>query len=121
MRNELWLLRNRKTGELVLEYWASSQKHKAIFATEQNAMKACQWKHNQDFEPVKVTAVSLYAADGCYCGECTYWNRDKAILPDGKPADWGYCEKLLDADSGQEIITSELAFCRFGNSKRCGK
>lgn len=41
MRNseyqKLFGLRNKETGKLILYYWASSQKHKAIFATRERA------------------------------------------------------------------------------------
>lgn len=36
----LFGLRNRKTGNLILYYWASSQKHKAIFSTRAKAIDA---------------------------------------------------------------------------------
>ena len=31
---KLFGLRNKETGKLILYYWASSQKHKAIFSKE---------------------------------------------------------------------------------------
>ena len=54
MRSELWGLRDKETNELVLEYWASSQKHKALFSSYDRAQKACNWKHNMHLEPFKI-------------------------------------------------------------------
>lgn len=47
---ELWGLRNKETGQLVLYYWASSQKHKALFSSEAKAIEACKWGGDK-FEP----------------------------------------------------------------------
>lgn len=117
MRNELWLLKNKRTNDFVFEYWASSQKHKALFAKEQNAIKACLWEGNEDFTPIKVTSNLLCSNNGCYCNECRYWKQDETTLPDGKQANWGYCNKLLDSDSEDNLITSEFRFCTFGQRK----
>lgn len=54
MRTELWGLRNTETQELVLTYWASSQKHKALFSTRDKAEDAC--KHNPQYEPFRIEA-----------------------------------------------------------------
>ena len=54
MRTELWGLRNTETQELVLTYWASSQKHKALFSTREKAEDAC--KHNPQYEPFRIEA-----------------------------------------------------------------
>ena len=40
---KLYGLRNKATGYLILVYWASSQKHKAIFASRERAMDAAEW------------------------------------------------------------------------------
>lgn len=40
---KLYGIRNKKTGNLIFSYWASSQCHKAIFSTEKKAMEADQW------------------------------------------------------------------------------
>lgn len=40
---ELYGLRNAKTGKLILYYWASSQKHKALFSTREKAIDATRW------------------------------------------------------------------------------
>lgn len=37
---KLYGLRNKQTGKLILYYWASSQKHKAIFSTREKAEQA---------------------------------------------------------------------------------
>lgn len=72
------------------------------------------WKKDLDAVP---TIDPVHAAGGCYCKECAFWLRDSAILPDGKPANWGYCDKLLDSDSGEEIMTAEMGFCSYGERK----
>ncbi len=69
MRTELWGLRNKETGELVLEYWASSQKHKALFSSYDKAEKACKWKHNIQLEPFKIDTVPVVR-----CKDCKYWD-----------------------------------------------
>lgn len=40
---KLYGLRNKATGILILYYWASSQKHKAIFSTKGKAIDAANW------------------------------------------------------------------------------
>ena len=40
---KLYGLRNKSTGNLILYYWASSQKHKAIFSTKGKAIEAANW------------------------------------------------------------------------------
>ena len=37
---KLFGLRNKETGKLILYYWASSQKHKAIFSTREKELDA---------------------------------------------------------------------------------
>lgn len=77
MRTELWGLRNKETGEIILEYWASSQKHKALFSSEQNAQKACEWEHNRNLEPFKITSsLPVHTAGACYCFECKNHTHD---------------------------------------------
>ena len=44
---KLFGLRNKETGKLILYYWASSQKHKAIFSTREKAMDAARWFDNE--------------------------------------------------------------------------
>ena len=39
----LYVLRNQDTGNLLLYYWASSQKHKAIFSSLKKAEDALFW------------------------------------------------------------------------------
>lgn len=51
------------------------------------------------------------------CKECAYWNRSSEIMPDGEKADYGWCGKLLDADSETEVVTSEKDFCSYGEKK----
>lgn len=51
------------------------------------------------------------------CKECAYWNRSSEIMPDGEQADYGWCGKLLDADSETEVVTSEMDYCSFGDRK----
>ena len=38
--NKLYILRNPEDGKIVLYYWASSQKHKALFSTRKKAEDA---------------------------------------------------------------------------------
>ena len=38
----LYGLRNTATNKLFFYYWASSQKHKALFSTEKSAIKAAK-------------------------------------------------------------------------------
>ena len=38
--HKLCVIRNLDSGKLILTYWASSQKHKAIFSTRQKAEDA---------------------------------------------------------------------------------
>lgn len=38
--NKLYVLRNPETNKVVLTYWASSQKHKALFSTRQKTEEA---------------------------------------------------------------------------------
>ena len=40
---KLYGLRNKETGKLILYYWASSQKHKALFSTKGKALEAANW------------------------------------------------------------------------------
>lgn len=40
---KLYGLRNKETGKLILFYWASSQKHKALFASMEKAKDATKW------------------------------------------------------------------------------
>ena len=39
----LYVLRNGITGDLIFNYWASSQKHKAIFSSRKKAEEALFW------------------------------------------------------------------------------
>ena len=79
MRTELWGLRNKETNELVLEYWASSQKHKALFSSYDRAQEACNWKHNMHLEPFKIEPVVhgkwIWDTKGLYpkplCSRCS--------------------------------------------------
>lgn len=52
MRTELWGLRDKETHEPILTYWASSQKHKALFSTKEKATAACKW--NEKYEPFRI-------------------------------------------------------------------
>ena len=74
MRTELWGLRNKETGELVLEYWASSQKHKALFSSYDKAEKACKWKHNIQLEPFKIDTVPVVR-----CKDCKHHKHDEVF------------------------------------------
>lgn len=63
------------------------------------------------------TIDPVHAAGACYCRECTCWNRNDDILPDGRFPDWGYCSKMLDSDSENEITTLENDFCSNGQRR----
>ena len=76
MRTELWGLRNKETGELVLEYWASSQKHKALFSSYDKAEKACKWKHNIQLEPFKIDTVPVVRCKDCRYARTSYGHID---------------------------------------------
>ncbi|MBR1809621.1 MAG: hypothetical protein IJ776_09590 [Paludibacteraceae bacterium] len=39
----LYALKNRENGKWLLTYWASSQKHKALFSTKKKAEEAVKW------------------------------------------------------------------------------
>lgn len=39
----LYALRNKSTGMYILYYWASSQKHKALFSSRKKAEDALRW------------------------------------------------------------------------------
>lgn len=39
----LYAFRNKDTGNFLLFYWASSQKHKALFSTRKKAEDALRW------------------------------------------------------------------------------
>ena len=40
---KLYGLRNQATGKMILFYWASSQKHNALFSSKQYAEEAAIW------------------------------------------------------------------------------
>lgn len=40
---KLYGLRNQATGKMILFYWASSQKHKALFSSKEKAEEAAIW------------------------------------------------------------------------------
>ena len=39
----LYVFKNELTGKFILTYWASSQKHKAIFSTYKKAVEASRY------------------------------------------------------------------------------
>ena len=39
----LYILKDRDTNKWLLTYWASSQKHKALFSTRKKAEDALRW------------------------------------------------------------------------------
>ena len=55
MRRELWGLRVKTTREPVYTYWASSNRHRALFARREEAEKACLNPMNKDMEPFRIT------------------------------------------------------------------
>lgn len=53
---KLFGLRNKETGKLILFYWASSQKHKALFSSIEKAKDAARYI---DYE------TEIVEFDGC--------------------------------------------------------
>lgn len=101
MRTELWGLKNKETGELVLEYFASSQKHKALFSSHEKAQKACKWRHNAQLEPFKIESVSVVR-----CKDCKWFTMDNT--------GGTYCNHLTcGLFNGYEPD----AFCSYGERK----
>ena len=39
----VYILKNKDTNKYLLTYWASSQKHKALFSSRKKAEEACFW------------------------------------------------------------------------------
>jgi hypothetical protein len=39
----LYVLKNKASGNFILYYWASSQKHKALFSSQKKAEEALRW------------------------------------------------------------------------------
>ena len=50
----LYVLRNKDTGKFLLYYWASSQKHKALFSTRKKAEEALRWFDDDYIEIVEL-------------------------------------------------------------------
>jgi hypothetical protein len=50
----LYVLRNKDTGNFLLYYWASSQKHKALFSTRKKAEEALRWFDDDYIEIVEL-------------------------------------------------------------------
>lgn len=50
----LYVLRNKDTGNFLLYYWASSQKHKALFSTRKKAEEALRWFDDDYIEVVEL-------------------------------------------------------------------
>ena len=50
----LYVLRNKDTGNFLLYYWASSQKHKALFSTRKKAEEALRWFADDYIEIVEL-------------------------------------------------------------------
>ena len=83
MRRELWGLRVKTTREPVYTYWASSNRHRALFARREEAEKACLNPMNKDMEPFRITGV-----DAREMVRHGYW---KNVFQDG-PCSWsGEC------------------------------
>lgn len=57
MRSELWGLRKVDTKEPVYIYWASSNRHRALFVRRDEAEKACLNPMNKGMEPFRITGV----------------------------------------------------------------
>ena len=59
MRHELWGLRKIDTKEPVYTYWASSNRHRALFARRDEAERACLNPRNGDMEPFRITGSDV--------------------------------------------------------------
>ena len=59
MRHELWGLRKIDTKEPVYTYWASSNRHRALFARWDEAERACLNPRNGDMEPFRITGADV--------------------------------------------------------------
>ena len=57
MRRELWGLRKVDTKEPVYIYWASSNRHRALFVRRDEAEKACLNPMNKGMEPFCITGA----------------------------------------------------------------
>lgn len=44
----LYALKNKASGNFILYYWASSQKHKALFSSRKKAEEVLRW-FNEDY------------------------------------------------------------------------
>ena len=51
----LYVFKNDLTGKFILTYWASSQKHKAIFSTYKKAVEAS--KYLDDAEHISIVEL----------------------------------------------------------------
>lgn len=45
----LYALRNKSTGNYIMYYWSSSQKHKALFSSRKKAEEALIWFNESDY------------------------------------------------------------------------
>ena len=52
--NSIFVLRNKATGKMILTYWASSQKHKAIFSSRKKAEEAVSMWIKGDIEIIGI-------------------------------------------------------------------
>ena len=59
MRSELWGLRKVDTKEPVYIYWASSNRHRALFVRRDEAEKACLNPMNKGMEPFRITGADI--------------------------------------------------------------
>lgn len=50
----IFCLRNKTTGKMILTYWASSQKHKAIFSSRKKAEEAVSMWLGDNIEIVEI-------------------------------------------------------------------
>ena len=52
--NSIFVLHNKATGKMILTYWASSQKHKAIFSSRKKAEEAVSMWIKGDIEIIEI-------------------------------------------------------------------
>lgn len=75
MRKELWGLRMVDTKEPVYIYWASSNRHRALFVRQEEAERACLNPMNKGMEPFKITGADAGGPErqGCWEVHFDHW------------------------------------------------
>ena len=98
----MWGLRDRKTGQEIISYLASSQIHKALFSSLKKAQDACKFKQNAGYEPVELASVVR-------CKDCINWGE----IMDG---DMGTCRIFSQKWVSRTWIEGN-GYCVFGERR----